>query len=645
MGILLLLVQPVMGQQIFVELDEEFPYWIDKTTTTNKSLVAFSPKSTIGYREASFRISTWNGLFWTQLPTISATNVFYGANNNLVVETHQNKIIVAGSFYTNDSLIRGITQWNGSSWEALGGGLNTSRLIHDEFSIRDVVSFDDDLFVCGDFNLADGLPVMNFAKFSNGSWLDIPSGIGDINHLQVLDSALYAAGSFTLIDGVLVNNLAQLKNGKWEAVPNSFSTEITGLGVYGSNLVVVTSGGFYQYANNSWTLLGQALDVLEVEDIVSFGGRLYATGLFVRNNTDSIRLIALTETDMTVYLKDSEIVSSISNKIMLNELDETLYVSGSFSKLKGKEYQRMAAFRPGNSVLQGQVYMDKNSNCVYDAGDEPKANAIVSLNKGESYTSTDDEGRYTLFVSNNATSTIEIFPAYNEIPLCNGAERTVVTTGRDSLLIEDFALKLNQMTPVRLTYTGESGYIVKHGYSANYVLDCSTVDETTYPMQIQLHYDKRLSEFNASLKPTSTGNGFATWEVSGNTTINIEFLVSPYAIEMGEQLSFDATAKAINSNVQTHDKLNQTVVSAFDPNDKQCDKAEISTTEETLEYFVRFQNLGTDNARDIHVVDTKDKGIPIEFIQIHKNSHYERYTTSYKVRGHAIVWSFKDKKS
>ena len=46
MGILLLLVQPVMGQQIFVELDEEFPYWIDKTTTTNKSLVAFSPKST-----------------------------------------------------------------------------------------------------------------------------------------------------------------------------------------------------------------------------------------------------------------------------------------------------------------------------------------------------------------------------------------------------------------------------------------------------------------------------------------------------------------------------------------------------------------------------------------------------------------------
>ena len=229
MGILLLLVQPVMGQQIFVELDEEFPYWIDKTTTTNKSLVAFSPKSTIGYREASFRISTWNGLFWTQLPTISATNVFYGANNNLVVETHQNKIIVAGSFYTNDSLIRGITQWNGSSWEALGGGLNTSRLIHDEFSIRDVVSFDDDLFVCGDFNLADGLPVMNFAKFSNGSWLDIPSGIGDINHLQVLDSALYAAGSFTLIDGVLVNNLAQLKNGKWEAVPNSFSTEITRL--------------------------------------------------------------------------------------------------------------------------------------------------------------------------------------------------------------------------------------------------------------------------------------------------------------------------------------------------------------------------------------------------------------------------------
>lgn len=642
LSLALALTQPVVAQQVFVELDEDFPFWIDKTTTTNKDLVVFSPKSTIGYRQATFRVSTWNGLFWTDLPSISASNVFYGVENNLVVSSHQNKIVIAGSYYANGEQIKGIAQWNGSAWETLGGGINTSRLIHDEFSIHDVASYDGELFVAGDFTLAGGLPVMNFAKFSSGVWSDIPTGLGKINHLQTLGSALYAAGEFSLIDGAVCNNLAVRESGKWSAVPHSFSGDIKGLAADGTDLIAVTNDGFYRYQNNVWTSIGAKVDVLHVDDVLSYNGRVYATGLFIQNGVDSVRLIALTDTDLTVYLKDNEITSNISKKVLLNEVGNTLYLSGSFTKLKGKEYNHVAAFRPGNSVLQGQVYMDKNANCVFDQDDVPKANAIVSLNNGESYTSTDEEGRYTLFVQNNKTSTIQIFPANNEVPLCNGAERTVVTSGKDSLLVEDFALKLNQMTPIRLSYSGSSGYKVKHGYGAHYLLDCGSEDKAKFPMEVRLTYDSRLSEFKSSVTPTHKSEGYAMWVIDKNTTIEVGFVVSPYKIEMGETIDFSATAKPKNTSSAEEDHLTQTVVSAYDPNDKQCDKDELSAREEQLEYMVRFQNLGTDNARDIHIVDTIDPGIPIEFIQIHKNSHYERYATSYKVRGHAIVWSFKD---
>ncbi|MFT5511829.1 MAG: hypothetical protein ACI8SE_000222 [Bacteroidia bacterium] len=631
---------PCFSQQVFVNLDEDFPFWIDKTTTTQNGLVVFSPKANIGYLEASFRMSYWNGLFWTNLPTLEAQNVFYGQTNNLEIGEYKKNIVVAGSFYADGENIKGIAQWDGSKWSSLGGGINTSRIIHDEFSVSDFISFNDELFVCGDFMLAGGLPVKNFAKFSNDNWLDIPTALGEIKHLQSLDDALYVAGDFKIIDGVICNNIAKYSRGKWEAVANSFTSSILKLSVYGNALIVVTKDGFYSYANATWTSIGNAIQIQSIESIVEFDTRLYSTGLFIQNNTDSLRLVAITDTDMSVYLRDSEIESPISNKIMLNKWDNALYITGSFTELKKEEYDHVAMFKPGTSVVQGRVYHDKNANCVFDAGDEVKPNAIVSLNNGQSYTSTDNEGQYTLFIANNQTSTINIFPANNEIALCNGDERTVVTSGSDSVLTEDFALKLNQMSPVKLAYVGETGYQVKHGYEGSYILDCSTVDKAKYPINVKVKYDSRLTDFSASVQPQTTGNGYAEWQFNKDATVRLKFLISPYAIEMGEILEFTATATSSDKVVE-EDKLNQLVVSAFDPNDKQCDKLELNTKEESLEYYVRFQNLGTDNARDIHIVDTIDSEIPIEFIQIHKNSHYEKYATSYKVRGHAIVWSFK----
>ncbi len=635
-------IQQVVCQNMFVPLDEDFNTWIDKSATNEKDLYVFSPRSSIGYRNAEFRISKWNGLFWTQLPAITATNVFYGNSNNLTIDFHNNQLVIAGSFFSNGEKIKGICTWNGTDWLPLGGGIHSSRLIHDEFSINDMASFKGELFVCGDFNIADDLPVKNLIKFNNGNWEDIDSKEGEFHTLTIVEDTLYVTGNFSSIESTLCNNIAAYYNNSWHNVPNSFPSRILKTVSYKNNLVVATKDGFFWKNDAGFDPINNNLKIESIDDLLSHNGMLYASGLFITPTNDSLRLIAVSDVSFSVYLKDSEVYSPISNKILLNQINNEIYLTGSFQRLKGKPFKHSAKFKPGFSILTGQVYIDNNTNCVYDDGDVLKTNTVVSLNDGEYYTSTDASGTYSMFVKNNQTSTIEIFPADNEVPICNGSERTVRTSGSDSVLVEHFALKLDkQETPIKVAVTSPSGYQVKHGYSNKYYLSCFTADSSKYPISVTLQVDERLSEFESTVKPVRRTKDIVVWEFTKNEVIEFSYRITPSDIFMHDQLQFNAEAHSKKEDQYERHSLQQKVVSAYDPNDKQCNKYTLSTTEKQLEYLVRFQNLGNDNARNIHIVDTIDQTLPIEFIQILKNSHYKRYSTDYRVRDHAIIWSFK----
>lgn len=642
-SLLILCVQLSLAQTGFVKVDEDKNTWIDKSAVIGNKLYTFSPYSTIGYREAMFDMSYWNGLFWTDLPGLPTSNVFYGNGNNLVLGSYQNKPVLAGSFFAQNGDIKGVALWNGNFWEGLGGGIHTSRLIHDEFSVEAVQEFEGDLFVCGDFNLADEVPVKNFVKFSNGGWQDIPSGDGLITSLTVSNETLYVSGDFTEIDAVACNNLIAHKNGVWTAVNHSFSSDILKLTTYEDSLVVCTENGFYQKNQDNWDALGGGVKIQELYSITVQNGALYATGLFSYNGIDSIRLIGITATESIAFLLDKEVKSRVTNKLLLQQYQNNLYVMGSFNSLKTQSLKNIARLSPGSSILRGKIFIDKNTNCVFDQGDEPRKNVILSVNDGAYYTSTDSKGEYAFFIENNATTSIEIFTANNETPSCNGAQRTVRTMNNDSILEEHFALEYNEkLTPIKVSIAGENGFTVKHGYDAHYTLNCSAIDPSKFPIKLSLAHDERMQLKHASLQPSSSGSKSIQWEIKRPENIDLTFEMPPKAILMDDVLDFQAYAKSTTKQSEASHSLSQVVISAFDPNDKQCDKEEIEVTDDLLEYHIRFQNLGSDNARNIHIVDTIDNSMPMEYIQILTNSHYEKYATSYKVRDHAIVWSFKD---
>src|SRR5437867_8965131 len=76
-----------------------------------------------------------------------------------------------------------IAKWNGSSWSALGSGMNDS--------VHAVAVSGDNLYAGGDFSEAGGRDALHIAKWKGSDWNAVGSGINGIGGPVVLGSDLY----------------------------------------------------------------------------------------------------------------------------------------------------------------------------------------------------------------------------------------------------------------------------------------------------------------------------------------------------------------------------------------------------------------------------------------------------------------------
>jgi hypothetical protein len=128
-----------------------------------------------------------------------------------------------------------IARWNGSSWSALGGGLDNR--------VNTLKVFDDSngpaLYVGGDFAHAGGIPANHIAKWDGASWSALGSGLhgnATVLALAVFDDgsgpALYAAGYFQSAGIVTANNIAKWQYGSWSALGTGVNSQVSALTVF-----------------------------------------------------------------------------------------------------------------------------------------------------------------------------------------------------------------------------------------------------------------------------------------------------------------------------------------------------------------------------------------------------------------------------
>ncbi|MDI9380132.1 MAG: hypothetical protein QM845_04530, partial [Verrucomicrobiota bacterium] len=133
-----------------------------------------------------------------------------------------------------------------------------------------VVDGSGSLYIGGNFTVAGGVVANRIAKWDGSSWSALGSGMnGDVSALAVSGTNLYAGGWFTTAGGVAANRVAKWDENSWSALGAGMNDFVEALAVSGSDLY---AGGWFTTAGDatanyvakwngsSWSTLGAGMD-------------------------------------------------------------------------------------------------------------------------------------------------------------------------------------------------------------------------------------------------------------------------------------------------------------------------------------------------------------------------------------------------
>jgi hypothetical protein len=206
------------------------------TDATGPGLYAAGIFTVAGSTPAN-RIAKWNGSSWSALGSGLNARAFCLASFD---DGSGPALYVGGEFtQAGGTPVHRIARWNGTNWADVGAGFVNTGTIGSP-RVQSMTVFDDGsglaLYVSGYFDTAGGNPAAYIAKWNGSSWSPLGSGLNGIANALVgwvgaSGPALYATGIFTLAGGVAVKNLARWDGSAWSD-PGQLDVGAFALAVY-----------------------------------------------------------------------------------------------------------------------------------------------------------------------------------------------------------------------------------------------------------------------------------------------------------------------------------------------------------------------------------------------------------------------------
>ncbi len=107
-----------------------------------------------------------------------------------------------------------IARWNGSSWEALGGGADGA--------VADLAVYQDALIATGNFKSIGGVPARWIARWDGTTWSPLGAGLEAPGaQLAVVADSLYASGAYTESTADMAPLLWRWDGNEWSKLPAS----------------------------------------------------------------------------------------------------------------------------------------------------------------------------------------------------------------------------------------------------------------------------------------------------------------------------------------------------------------------------------------------------------------------------------------
>jgi alpha-tubulin suppressor-like RCC1 family protein len=226
-------------------------------------------------------IAKWNGSTWGALGS--------GMNNSVSALLVSGTDLYAGGDFTTAGgvSVNKIAKWNGSGWSALGSGVSGSYS-----SVRALAGSGTNVYVGGSFTTAGAVSANRVAKWDGNAWSALGSGVSgsnnDVSALAVSGTDLYVGGDFSTAGGVSTNRIAKWNGSTWSALGSGMNGSVSALALSGTSLYAggnfTTAGGvsakrIAKWNGSAWASLGSGMDSI-VGALAVSGSDLYAGGYF-----------------------------------------------------------------------------------------------------------------------------------------------------------------------------------------------------------------------------------------------------------------------------------------------------------------------------------------------------------------------------
>ena len=268
----------------------------------------------------------------------------------------EGNLYVGGYFDTAGNVpAEGIAKWDGTSWSALGGGINGTI-----YSIA--IDSNDNVYVGGDFSEAGGNLANNIAMWNGTSWSALGSGISGWVYSIVTDSSdnVYVGGAFSTAGGISARSIAMWNGTSWSALGSGTNDTITTLNYYSGILYVggqfssiggVSANNIATWNGTSWSALGGGSDGTIYDLKFSQLGTLFAAGYFSYPGGTS-QVAYWDGSSWNVFEND---FMDNASKIGFDQ-DGILYVVGGFTSIDGMDINHIAMWNGTSwSALGGGV--------------------------------------------------------------------------------------------------------------------------------------------------------------------------------------------------------------------------------------------------------------------------------------------------
>jgi len=287
---------------------------------------------------------SWSDLFAPPGCDAQVWTLQFAPNGNLYV---------GGTFSVGGTVISpAIAMWDGSMWNAVGGGLSAGSDQPSCFAL--LIDENGVVYVGGTFTHAGGIPANSIAKWdpttstwdSLGSGLKYGASLGECDALYLDGNGrLYVGGSFTTAGGLSANSIAV-----WDITTSTWSNPF-GVGIQSGSFpgtvysldmdesgVLYVGGAFNKAGGNtvsniakwngsSWSSLGDGLNDIVHKVIVESSTSVYAGGEFTKSGTVTINYIA--KWDGTSW---SNLGIGLNSKVRtLVKIGSDLYAGGEFT--------------------------------------------------------------------------------------------------------------------------------------------------------------------------------------------------------------------------------------------------------------------------------------------------------------------------